>query len=71
MRKFWLLVFLTLWLIWLTRPAIIGQEALGVANKSILYYVLAGIVTVFVSYFKVWEDLVRYVLIVVGSIRGP
>ncbi|TFG74415.1 MAG: hypothetical protein E4H21_10855 [Thermodesulfobacteriales bacterium] len=72
MRKLFMLVFLTLWLLWASGPAVTGPLALRNISKSPLMHIMTGIVTGFVIYISVIEDILRgIVLIVGGSIRGP
>ena len=72
MKKLFMLVFLTLWLLWASGPAVTGPLALRNINKPSLMHIITGIVTGFVIYISVIEEILRgLILIVQGSIRGP
>lgn len=72
MRKILVLIFLTLWLFWASGPAITGDLASRYISKPPLHYIMARIITGFVIYFSVIEDLLRgTVRIVTTAIRGP
>ena len=72
MKKLFMLVFLTLWLLWASGPAVTGPLALRNINKPPLMHIITGIVTGFVIYISVIEEILRgLILIVQGSIRGP
>lgn len=72
MRKIFMLIFLTLWLFWASGPAVTGSVALRNINKPPLYYITARIVTGFVVYFSIIEDLLRGTVRIVYSLtRGP
>lgn len=72
MRKIFVLIFLTLWLFWASGPAVTGSVALRNINKPPLHYIMTRIVTGFVIYFAVIEDLLRGAVRIVYSLtRGP
>jgi len=72
MQRFFMLIIFTLWLLWASGPAITGPLALRYVNKSPLQHIMAGIVTGFVIYIGVIEELLRgAITIVVTSMRGP
>lgn len=72
MRKILVLIFLTLWLFWASGPAITGNLASRNINKPPLHYIMTRIVTGFVIYFGVIEDLLRgAVRIIYSKTRGP
>lgn len=72
MRKIFMLIFLTLWLFWASGPAVTGSVALRYINKPPLHYIMTRIVTGFVIYFGIVEDLLRgMVRIVTTTVRGP
>jgi hypothetical protein len=71
MKHFLVLVFLTLWLLWAAGPAVTGSLALRNTNPSPLYYIVTGIVKLFVIYIMYIENLLRSILIGLIAVRGP